>query len=170
MKTAVIIAAVLLLAVGCKTENSEKNTLVDAPEKAQLNTPESEFGAGVDATTILNTTEMGEAYATLQPQDTLLTSFEAEVTEVCQAKGCWMKLDLGEGRTAMVKFKDYGFFMPKDLAGKKVVVQGKAFVEMMSVEDQKHYAEDAGSSPEEIEAIEAPAKTLGFEASGVRIN
>ena len=36
-----------------------------------------------------------------------------------------MKLDLENGEEAMVKFKDYGFFMPKDIAGEEVIVNGK---------------------------------------------
>lgn len=77
-----------------------------------------------------------------------------------------MRLDMGE-EEAMIKFKDYGFFMPKDIAGDKVIVNGKAFIDEMSVEDQRHFAEDAGKSKEEIAAITAPKKTLSFTAEGV---
>ena len=171
MRSLMILLAVLALATGCKPEKSKDETTADQKEteRAEGELAALEFGDGVHAENVLSTKAMSETYAELQVKDTLLTSFEAEVTEVCQMKGCWMKLDLGDEGTAMVRFKDYGFFMPKDLAGKTVVVEGKAYLEMMSVEDQKHYAEDAGSSEEEVEAIDAPAKTFAFEASGVRI-
>jgi len=91
----------------------------------------------------------------------------AKVDEVCQSKGCWMKLNLEDGNQVMVKFKDYGFFMPKDIAGKEVIINGIAFVDEMSVEDQRHYAEDAGKSEDEIQAIKSPKKTYSFEADGV---
>ena len=39
----------------------------------------------------------------------------------------------------------------------------------MSVDDQRHYAEDAGKSPEEIAAITEPKRTLSFTSSGVLI-
>ncbi|MBT8271127.1 MAG: DUF4920 domain-containing protein, partial [Bacteroidia bacterium] len=81
--------------------------------------------------------------------------------------GCWMKLNLGEGEQVMVRFKDYGFFMPKDIAGKEVIINGFAFVDEMSVSDQKHYAEDAGESEDAIAAITEPKKTYSFEADGV---
>ena len=84
-------------------------------------------------------------------------------------KGCWMTLNMADGNQVMVKFKDYGFFVPKDIAGKEVIINGKAFVEEVSVGDQKHYAEDAGKSAEEIAAITAPKKTFSFEADGVLI-
>ena len=67
----------------------------------------------------------------------------------------------------MVRFKDYGFFMPLDAAGKEVIVAGKAFVKEVSVADLKHYAEDAGKSSEEIATITEPAMEFAFEANGV---
>lgn len=79
-----------------------------------------------------------------------------------------MKVGMGDDE-AMVRFKDYGFFMPKDIAGQEIIVNGKAYVEEMSVEDQRHYAEDGGKTAEEIAAITEPKRTLAFEADGVLI-
>ncbi|MCB0445596.1 MAG: DUF4920 domain-containing protein, partial [Gelidibacter sp.] len=59
------------------------------------------------------------------------------------------------------------FFMPKDIAGKEVVVNGLAFVNEVPVDEQRHYAEDGGATAEEIAAITAPKKTFSFEADGV---
>lgn len=170
MKHLWIVLAAVITATGCKTEGKTDKALAeDAAAQVQVVTDSLEFGAGVKAETVLSAAEMGEAYNGLGVEDTLSTGFEAEVVEVCQVKGCWMKLSLEGDRTAMVKFKDYAFFVPKDLAGKKVIVEGKAFVDMMSVEDRKHFAEDGGSTQAEIDAITEPEKTLSFEASGVRI-
>jgi hypothetical protein len=77
-------------------------------------------------------------------------------------------MDMG-GEEAMVKFKDYGFFIPKDIAGQEVIVDGVAFIEEVSVEDQRHFAEDAGKTTEEIAAITEPKRTLSFTSSGVLI-
>lgn len=103
-------------------------------------------------------------------------SVEAKVTglvsSVCQTKGCWMDITSEQNKdaeTMFVEFKDYGFFMPKDLAGKKVVMVGKAFREVTSVEELKHFAEDEGLTPEEIEKITEPEEELKFLASGVMI-
>jgi hypothetical protein len=68
-----------------------------------------------------------------------------------------------------VNFKDYAFFMPKDLAGKKVVIDGFAERMETSVEDLKHIAEDAKKSAEEIAKITEPKKEIVFEAKGVVI-
>lgn len=90
----------------------------------------------------------------------------ATVAEVCQVKGCWMILVDGDTKVR-VTFKDYGFFMPKDLAGKKVVVEGVLSEEVLSEQDARHYAEDAGKSHAEIAKITGDQRELGFEATGV---
>ena len=97
------------------------------------------------------------------------TKFKARVEEVCQARGCWMKLDLGGTKEIMVKFKDYGFFVPKDIAGKEVIVSGEAFKEITSIDDLKHYAADREDSKEIREGITEAEEVLSFTAVGVVI-
>ena len=91
------------------------------------------------------------------------------IKEVCQAKGCWMTLDLGNNELMRVKFKDYGFFVPKDAAGKTAIIQGVAKKEIVDVDELKHLAEDAGKSENEINSIKEPKVELTFVASGVII-
>ena len=92
-----------------------------------------------------------------------------KVSEVCLEKGCWMKLEKANGEKVMVKFKDYGFFMPKDIVGKEVVLEGEAVVKEVSVKQLQHYAKDAGKSEEEIKKITQPKKELQFIAKGVLV-
>lgn len=93
-----------------------------------------------------------------------------EINECCQAKGCWMTMPLDENHEMRVKFKDYGFFVPKDAGGKIAVVEGQVFTDTVSVEDRRHYAIDGGMSKEEAEAtITEPEISLAFEATGVII-
>ena len=125
------------------------------------------IGKEIIADDALNAERMAVHYAGMEVGDTIPAKMVAKVNEVCQAKGCWMKLDLENGEEVMVRFKDYGFFMPKDIAGQEVIINGIAFVNEMSVDEQKHYAEDAGESEEAIAAIKEPKKTLSFEADGV---
>lgn len=68
-----------------------------------------------------------------------------------------------------VTFKDYGFFVPMDSKGSEVIMQGKAFADTVTVDMLKHYAEDAGKSTEEIEAITEPEVAIAFEATGVLV-
>ncbi|SRX53982.1 DUF4920 domain-containing protein [Aequorivita sp. CIP111184] len=165
MKKILFIIALSFIAFSCKNEKSEEKSTAEA-EVIAINY--QTFGAEISDENVLSKQEMLEKYNNLKPGDTVNVKFAAPVKDVCQKKGCWMNLNMGE-KEAMVKFKDYGFFMPKDIAGQEVIVNGKAYVEEMSVDDQRHYAEDGGSTPEEIAAITEPKRTLAFEADGVLI-
>ena len=92
-----------------------------------------------------------------------------KVVEVCQEKGCWMKVQRADGETLMVKFKDYKFFMPKDIVGRDVVLDGEASVKEVPVKQLQHYAKDAGKSEEEIQKIKEPKKEMQFVAKGVLV-
>lgn len=91
------------------------------------------------------------------------------VTAACQAKGCWMALAAGDGREMRVTFRDYGFFVPKDLPGATVIAEGTLEVREVSVEEQRHLAADAGRPKAEIEAITAPKTETALVADGVRV-
>ncbi len=92
-----------------------------------------------------------------------------EVVEVCKKKGCFMKLKQANGNNVMVRFTDYAFFMPQNIVGKKVVVEGKAKVTETSVERLRHYAKDAGKTKEEIAKINKPKKDIAITADGVLV-
>ena len=81
-----------------------------------------------------------------------------------------MTVQMPEGEKMMVRFKDYGFFVPlKGLEGKHAVMQGYASKETTDVATLRHYAEDAGKSKEEIAKITEPETSLMFLADGVLI-
>ena len=94
---------------------------------------------------------------------------KAKITEVCPKKGCWLKLELENGETAMVKMKDYGFFLPLAAKGKTVVIDGAVNIKTTSVAELKHYAEDAKKTKEEIDAIKEPKKEVKVMAKGIVI-
>ena len=68
----------------------------------------------------------------------------APAAEVCQSKGCWMVLTEG-ARSIRVTFQDYAFLVPKDVAGKTVVVEGVLSRRLLSADETKHYAEESGA-------------------------
>jgi Domain of unknown function (DUF4920) len=103
----------------------------------------------------------------MKGKDSLFAKIDVPVIEACKVKGCWMNVDLGNGQTMMVRFKDYGFFVPKDSGGKRAVIEGYAYTEVVSVDMLKHYAEDAGKSKKEIKAITQPETRVTFTANGV---
>lgn len=94
---------------------------------------------------------------------------QGKVVEVCQAMGCWAKLQREDGSTVMIKVKDHEFAMPKDIVGKVVIAEGKAEIKETSVSMLKHYAEDAGKNKEEIEKIKQPKKEVLMVIKGVKV-
>ena len=98
--------------------------------------------------------------------DTIQVTMRGMVSDVCSKKGCWMTIPLSNGEELMVRFKDYDFFVPIDASG-EVIINGMAYISATSVADLRHYAEDAGSSSAEIEAIIEPKISYSFMADGV---
>ena len=148
--------------------NSCRNKAEETP-KEPIKIEYVSFGKEIITDDAIASSSMLSHYKNMNTNDSINSKMKGTVTKVCQAKGCWMTLDLGDGNEVMVKFKDYSFFVPKDIVGKAVVVNGKAYVKEVPVEVLQHYAEDAGKSAEDIVAITKPKKTFSFEADGVLI-
>lgn len=127
------------------------------------------FGASFTSKEVVPANSLLTSYSENQLADTLQTTLQGKVNEVCQAKGCWMTIAAGNGEEMMVKFKDYGFFMPKDISGREVVMHGMAYYQITPVDELRHYAEDAGKSAEEIAEITEPKRELRFLADGVKL-
>lgn len=149
--------------VACKNEAK-----TETPEQTQ-EIAYASFGDKIEADNATDAATMANEYKEMKTGDTLNSKMVATVKEVCQAKGCWMTLQMEDSTEVMVRFKDYGFFVPKNIAGQEVIVNGKAYVAETSVDELRHYAKDAGKSEEEIESIIEPERTYAFLADGVLV-
>lgn len=157
-----ILKLVFVLALGftaCKTEKKE-----EATKKAETFVS---FGDKISADDAISKEEMAKKFDGLQKGDTITVKFITKIDEVCQKKGCWIKVPLDNEKTSFVKFKDYAFFMPFNSAGSEIVLNGKAFKNEVSVKELQHYAKDAGKSEAEINKITEPKVTYSFVADGV---
>jgi hypothetical protein len=146
----------------CKTTDNGKSGDQTAAPAANDG---KHFGANIAADNAMNFDELLAKMTT----DSMPAKVVGKIDAVCQVKGCWMDFvsDDPAKPKMKVKFKDYGFFMPLDCAGKRAVVDGYAYNKMTSVEELRHLAEDAGKSKDEIAQITEPKKSLYFMASGV---
>lgn len=97
------------------------------------------------------------------------TKVKAKVLEVCPKKGCWIKVELQDKSEAFIKMKDYKFFVPTSLEGKNIEIDGKVELATTSVDELKHFAEDAKQSQEEIDAITKPKKEIKIMANGIKV-
>lgn len=173
MKRSIVLlfASVFVFAVACnqaekQTETTQEEVTEVKEEATEMEADSVHFGELIDEEGALTIDEFAMK---MQGQDTLEVKILAVATDVCQKKGCWMKVQTADGGDMRIRFKDYGFFVPKDISGKQVVFEGVAFQDTTSVEDLRHYAEDGGQSPEEIAAITEPEIKTSFLAHGVLI-
>ena len=153
--------------ISCKQETKVEAEKPAPTEVADASQYES-FGAEISPEGALTADEMLAKYETMAVGDSVEIAFKGKVNSVCQAKGCWMKLDLGKPEAeSFVRFKDYKFFVPMDASGSDAIIKGYAFKDETSVEELKHYAKDAGKSEEEIAKITEPKIEYTFLADGV---
>ena len=163
LKNWILIAIAAIFLISCKNENKQNN----GEKKDEIAISYTAFGDEISSEGALTKEEMFSRYESMKEGDTLKVAFASNINEVCKKKGCWMNLDLGGENESLVKFKDYSFFMPLNSDHRDVIVSGKAFVEVVSVDQLRHFASDAGKSQEEIDAITEPKYTYAFIADGV---
>lgn len=162
MKKCFLSIAVVILFFSCSNN----------PEQAKKEEPPAKdialafFG---DTITEAGAIRADQLLTNLKGKDSLQVKIAGTIEEVCQKKGCWMNVNIGNGQSMRIRFKDYGFFVPKDAAGKTAVFEGFAYNDTIPVNELKHYAEDEGKSKEEIAKITQPEVSVSFEAHGVII-
>ena len=150
--------------------SDQPDTKADQPMAEVENSEDAEdmyFGERIDKSDAIGVSALS---VKLETKDTIHAKVISTINNTCSKKGCWMTVELSEGREMMVRFKDYGFFVPQEgVEGKTTVFEGFAYTDSVSVEDLKHYAYDAGEDSTAIAAITKPEVALAFEASGVII-
>ena len=159
-------------ACGPKAESTESSTeatdstMVEETAEESPMVDSTHFGEVIDAEGAMS---MADLAAAMEESDSVQMKVSTVAKECCQKKGCWMKVETADGSMMRVTFKDYGFFVPFDIGGKEIVMEGVAMKDTTSVEDLKHYAEDGGATEDEIAAITEPEVSTTFVATGVMI-
>ena len=123
------------------------------------------FGKKTTADGAIAANDLG---ASLKGAEPVAVKVQGKVKEVCKAEGCWLKMETANG-DMMIRMKDHSFFVPLAMNGKTIVVDGMASVKETSVDMLKHYAEDAGKSKAEIDAIKEPVKAIAIQATGILV-
>jgi hypothetical protein len=139
-------------------------------DNSEVETPDTVIGNFGEKITEENAVPIDQMHKELLRDGVFQGKVRGEIKEVCVKKGCWMTLSMPDGNLMRVTFKDYGFFVPTNSQGYPVIVEGKAVKSVIDVATLRHYAEDAGKSKEEIEAIQTEEENYTFEATGVIIS
>ncbi|MBV8327580.1 DUF4920 domain-containing protein [Chryseobacterium sp.] len=129
------------------------------------------YGAGVASSAESKAITVDKLGKQLKKENKKLENIaiKGKVTDVCEKKGCWLTIQTDDHSKFFVKMKDYAFFVPTALKGKNVVLEGNAERKVTSVNEQKHYAEDAKRPQAEIDAITEPKEEIRFLASGIKV-
>ncbi len=106
------------------------------------------------------------AIGQLDGGDQQRVKIQGQITEVCQAKGCWMILVDGD-TYARVTFEDYGFFVPIETSMQRSVVYGILTETVLTGAQADHYAQDAGSQT--TLALKGEVKEYSIVASAVQL-
>lgn len=167
MKKTILLAGLLLSLMSC----NDKSKKQEGAETAEaVKTEYAVFGDSITSEGAITKEDMFAKFKDLKEGDTINLKFKSNIKDVCQKKGCWMTMDLADGKETFVKFKDYAFFVPMNAMNQEAIVNGKAFVNIETVERLKHYAKDGGKTQAEIDSITQPKVTYSFMADGVLIS
>jgi len=158
MKNVFFALTIIFIVAACSDNKTTTNTTEATAATEQF------FGEKISTEEALT---FNQLLNKMDQSDSLETKVTGTVESVCKKKGCWVNIVSEDGKEMIVKFKDYGFFLPLDCEGRKVVMEGKAFRETTSVAELQHLAEDGGASKDEIAKITEPKEELKFMASGV---
>ena len=101
-------------------------------------TADQAFGAPMP--TDVPALSLSEAIAQLESGAESMVKVQGQVTEVCQAKGCWMILVDGD-QYARITFEDYGFFVPIETSMQRSVVYGVLSEHVLSGQEADHFAQ-----------------------------
>jgi len=165
MRKILLLVAISIFTLSC---NNEKKEPIKTEEKKET-VKYTSFGEKITSDNAISKDAMFQKFKNMKQGDTIAVKFKTKINKSCKKKGCWMRLDLGNGEESLVRFKDYGFFVPLNSDGKEVIVNGKAYVDVVTVAQLQHYAKDEGLSQEEIDKITEDEITYAVESDGVLI-
>jgi hypothetical protein len=85
---------------------------------------------------------------------------EGTIERVCQRMGCWMELRADNVAPVRVPLAGHSYFLPRDVAGRPAVVEGRVTVQPLTEDVRRHL---------ESEGAVATAGALSIEATTVLV-
>ena len=157
-----IVAAAIALTIAGMIYATDDSEVIRLSEPVERTADSETFGSILDETvravTLGQIASDGKSYVG-QP-----VRVEARVSQVCQKKGCFFIAQDGDA-VVRVSFKDYSFFVPTDISGKRVAFVGEVVATEMTTEEAEHYAEDLGESTTPLQ----PGVSYEIVATTVRV-
>ena len=97
MKKIACLVLICIAFIACKNtnESTEETTTTEVVDQ-EVTSKYQSFGEEITDEAVLTKDEMIAKYKNLKEGDTVAVKFSSKVNSVCQKKGCWMRLDMGE--------------------------------------------------------------------------
>jgi hypothetical protein len=94
------------------------------------------------------------------------TAIAGKVIRVTKPNGGWFELDAGKGRVIAAHFYNAGVSIPKELAGRTVIISGIAAKQFIA-DDLQHLAGDTVSGKKQHKVKTDPKRIVTFEVKGL---
>ena len=104
MKKVFKLLLICLMVFNCKNKNPLRTAVVTKSVTYSLH------GSSFEVDHVISTEDFSRLMT--NGSDTVNMVIKGVIKEVCSKKGCWMRLPLTDEEDLMVRFKDYGFFVP----------------------------------------------------------
>lgn len=138
---ALIVTAIMsaFVAAADQLEANKANTVLRLSEPVAQDTQSETFGVQLDET--LQKVTLNDLIAQSAAYVGKAFQVDTKVAKVCQKKGCFFIAQQGDD-VMRVAFRDYGFFVPTDSAGKTVTLSGELIKKDMTVAQVEHFNKD----------------------------
>ena len=173
IKSFVLLTIISTFLISCsnnaknKADEKEFQKTVQMPGKTDNKIATNNYGVDIKMEKVADVSRIPSV---MEGTDEKPMKVIGKIDKVCQMEGCWIDVDMGNGEILHVTFKDEAFVVPKDVAGKTVVMDGVVTKEILPVEFLKKKAKDEGKSQKEIDKITSPVIEYSYEAIGVQIH
>ena len=99
----------------------------------------------------------------------ITTVISGKVIKVTQEKGGWFDLNAGNNRVIAAHFTNAGINLPKQLAGRTVIISGIAAKQFIA-DDLQHMAGDTVNGKKQHKINTNPGRRISFEVRGLMID
>lgn len=99
----------------------------------------------------------------------ITTVITGKVIKVSKEKGGWFEIDAGNNRVIAAHFTNAGINLPRQLAGRTVIISGIAAKQFIA-DDLQHMAGDTTNGKKQHKVNTNPSRKISFEVKGLMID
>ncbi|MEM7646469.1 MAG: DUF4920 domain-containing protein [Pseudomonadota bacterium] len=165
LKTLTALFCLISLISPVQADDAHKHGHAKPEVKKTAKADQTKFGGTIGSGEVVKLAKVMDNYSSFSGKPVV---FEGTPKKVCKKSGCWMVVKDGD-KEVRTLFKDYGFFVPADILGKKIRVQGMMEQKKVSAGTIRHFMKDEGKSLDDIKKVKTSQIQFQFVADAVEI-